>query len=142
MKREYFVHNGVQYNKGTIIIIQWPSIYARCLCDEKATFLYYDTDTCEYIIEIFGKTYNYSKESFERDFKGVYGQNKAAIMPTYTKYTFSDELNIDGLMIAWIWYVFIMIVATIFHDRVGLWVLASIVFFTYRNNKLKEAGYK
>ena len=58
------------------------------------------------------------------------------------KATFKDELNIDGMFIAWLWYVFIMLIATIFKDNIIIWTLTSLIFFHYRKTKLKEAGYQ
>jgi hypothetical protein len=56
--------------------------------------------------------------------------------------TLKDELNIDGLLIAWIWYIFIMVIGTIFKGNIAIWIFTSIIFFNYRNKKLREAGYK
>lgn len=144
MKQNYFIYNGRQYYSGTVIVIRWFSYLSRSVCDTNAKFLHFDTEANKYFVEIYGKTYEYTSEEFHRDFRGIYGEQsnvtKKQIMPK--KHTFSDELNIDGLLIAWIWYVFIMAVAVIFYDRIGIWIVASIMFFSYRNRKLKEAGYK
>lgn len=144
MKQNYFIYNGRQYNSGTVIVIRWFSYLSRSVCDTNAKFLYFDTDTNRYSVEIYGKTYEYTTEEFYRDFRRIYvKQNNVTKMQVEPKeHTFSDELNIDGLLIAWIWYVFVMAVAVIFYDRIGIWIVASIMFFNYRNRKLKEAGYK
>ena len=83
----------------------------------------------------------YFNDSFVRiyDPNARYGNAK---IQSQKSHTFSDELNIDGLLIAWIWYVFIMVVGSIFYDRIGIWIITSVIFFSYRNKKLKEAGYK
>ena len=47
---------------------------------------------------------------------------------------------IDGLFIGWLWYVFLMAVATIFTGNVILWILISVVFFNWRKNKIKKEG--
>ncbi len=146
MKQNYFVYNDKRYDTGTMIILSRFDIYSRRVCNTKAKFLWYDAELKRYSVEIYGKEYIYEKESFNKDFLGIYEPNKttAATQTSANNkaYTFSDELNIDGLLIAWIWYVFIMAVAVIFYDRIGIWILASIIFFNYRNKKLKEAGYK
>mgnify|MGYP003292042507 CR=1 FL=1 len=51
-------------------------------------------------------------------------------------------VNIDGLFIAWIWYIAIMLILFIFYDRLVGWIAVSIIFFNYRNKKLREAGFK
>jgi hypothetical protein len=146
MKQTYFVYNDKRYDIGTIIILYRFDIYSRRVCRTKAKFVWYDAELKRYSVEIYGKEYIYEEESFKKDFLGIYEPHKtSAVMQASTNhktYTFSDELNIDGLLIAWIWYVFIMVVAIIFYARIGIWILASIIFFDYRNKKLKEAGYK
>ena len=89
--------------------------------------------------------YNYPYKEFTQMVVGI---QKAAehipddIISEKQEYTFFDELNIDGLFLAWMWYIFIMAIATIFYARIGIWLFASVIFFSYRNNKLKEEGYK
>jgi hypothetical protein len=68
--------------------------------------------------------------------------NKWGYAQENKKHTLTEELSVEGLFIAWIWYIFIMVVAIIFNARIGIWLLASIIFFNYRNKKLKEAGFK
>ncbi len=145
MKQNYFVYNGQQYNTGTIITIQFVDCMIKKIYNTNAKFLYYDTEKKEYVVEIYGKEHLYEETLFYRCLRGIANYRAASIIETVTssqKHTFTDELNIDGLLIAWIWYVFIMAVGVIFYDRIGIWILASIIFFNYRNNKLKEAGYK
>lgn len=38
--------------------------------------------------------------------------------------------------IGWIWYIIIMIVGTIFNDRLIIWIVASAVFFLWKAGKL------
>lgn len=145
MKQEYFIRNGVRYDKGTVVILLWFNPYARNVYNEKSTFLYYDTDKNEYTFEIWGQKYTYPEEIFEHKFVEIYDPNKhkaSKAQQHQKQHTFSNELSIDGLLIAWVWYVFIMVVGIIFNDRIGIWILTSIIFFNYRNKKLKEAGYK
>lgn len=143
MKQNYFVYNGERYNTGDVIIIKFFNYKTRKMYNTKAIFLYYDTDEEEYVVEIYGNEYSYTKDRFYKslcDLEAVHTSKEARAAPTY--HTFADELKIDNLLIAWIWYIFIMAVAVIFYDRIGIWILASVVFFDYRNTKLKEAGYK
>ena len=58
------------------------------------------------------------------------------------KPTFKEQMDIPGLCLAFVWYIIVMFVAVIFNDRVGIWLIASLIFFSYRNNKLRKAGYK
>ena len=140
MKQDHFIYNDRRYNAGEHIQFMFFDSKIGKSYVTKVKFLYYDTLTKEYVIEIYGKEYSYTENIFHRNICNT-------TSPIYqsasnNKLTFSDELNIDSLLMAWIWYVFIMAVGTIFYARIGIWVLASIVFFNYRNKKLKEAGYK
>lgn len=144
MKQNYFMHNGEKYNSGTIIILRVFSCVSRSLCDTNATFLYFDTETNKYIVNIYGKVHEYTEENFYKILRRVPVERANIVKEDYEpkSHTATDELNLDGLLIAWMWYIFIMVVAFIFYDRVGIWILASVVFFSYRNKKLKEEGYK
>ena len=65
------------------------------------------------------------------------------IQPVYydretTNYTvdnrvFPSEGDID---IGWVWYIIIMLVAVIFKDRIIIWLVASAIFFTWKNGFL------
>ena len=143
--QNYFVYKGKRYDTGTIVILSRFDIYSKRICDTKSKFLYYDTESCEYVFDIYGKEYKYSEQYFNDNFVSIYDPEikyTHAQQQQKNSHTISDELNIDGLFIAWMWYIFIMIVGFIFYDRIGIWIFASIVFFNYRNKKLKEAGYK
>ena len=36
-----------------------------------------------------------------------------------------------------IWYILVMIIGTIFQDRIGIWLFATIIFFLWKNGYLK-----
>ena len=139
MKQDYFVYNDRRYNAGDLIPFMFFDGKVGRSYRTQVKFLYYNTDTKEYFIEVYGQEYNYTENMFYRNICNPVVHSTHNVK---SKFTFSDELNIDSLLMAWIWYVFIMVVATIFYDRIAIWILASIVFFNYRNKKLKEAGYK
>lgn len=141
MKQKYFIYNEVQYNEGDNILINFFDYRVCKTCRVNAKFLYYNTETREYHVEIYGKEYTYVENHFYKSLCTVKPRAPTVIVNN-KKYTFSDELNIDCLLFAWIWYVFIMTVGVIFYDRIVIWIFASIIFFNYRNKKLKEAGYK
>ena len=141
MKQNYFVYNGKNYNTGTIIVIKWCNHITRTVLNTNAKFISYDTETKKYTVEIYGNEYTYLESDFFNILCNIVDTNKVNITETMHN-NFSDELNIDGLLVAWVWYIFIMIIAVIFYDRIGIWIFASIVFFNYRRKKLKEEGYK
>ena len=145
MKQNYFIYDGKQYNKGDKIIINFFDVRAGKSYMANAKFLYYDSITAEYHIEVYGKEYVYAKNDFYKNLRNTISSHAPTVNAydiNCKKHTFVNELSVDGMLIAWIWYVFIMAVGVIFYDRIGIWILASVIFFNYRNKKLKEAGYK
>jgi hypothetical protein len=145
VKQNYFIYNDNRYEAGTIVVLSRFDYISRRVCDTKVKFLWHDAEAKEYSVEIYGKEYIYTEEFFCDNIIEIYDPNKPIInmhANNVKTHTFLDELNVDGLFIAWMWYVFIMAVGTIFYDRVGIWIFTSIIFFRYRNKKLKEAGYK
>lgn len=140
MIQNYFIYNGEKYPSGTIIKIN--SMGTKI---EDAVFLYYKTDINKYFVQVGSCTHICPKKLFDAILVEVTDKINTNVLnnyryPTETRNvsrTFKDELEIDGMLNAWIWYVVIMLVATIFNDRIGIWIFASIVFFTYRRKKLK-----
>ena len=145
MKQYYFLCNGHKYDTGTMIRVKQFNYITGKLNEIDAKFISYNLENNKYELEINNATKQYSKNDFDRVFCGIIGENNNKHHPpqlTQKKPTFQEELEIDGLLFAWMWYVFIMAIATIFYDRIGIWIFASVIFFNYRNKKLKEAGCK
>ena len=145
MKQNYFLHNGNKYERGTLIVINYFSyIVGRCY-DETGKFLYYDTDEQKYYVEIIGKQYSYTEESFRKSFRKIHGEivyHHIRVDKSPKTRTFSDELKIKDLKIAWVLYIAAMLISVVFYDRLLAWFFVSFIFFTYRHKKLKEYGYK
>lgn len=144
MSQNYFVYNNKKYYSGTLIYVNWANYVTRSLCKTLAKFCEFQNDKNSYIFEIDGMKHSRSTIDFYNILLGIYGEEKPR---NYTETrvkrgTFKDELEIDGLLFAWIWYIIIMAAAIIFHDRILIWCATSFIFFSYRNKKLKEAGYK
>jgi hypothetical protein len=43
--------------------------------------------------------------------------------------------NIDEVFYGWWWYIAIMLIGTIFNDRWTIWIITTIIFFSWRYNK-------
>lgn len=146
MKKDYVVCKGKTFKSGDVMDILWYTNGYYNKRKHTGIFLDCDEEKDEYRFVVDGVTYCYNHFLFYRTVYNEAAQaqntNNANHTTINKKLAFKDELNIDGLLLAWIWYVFIMVVAVIFVDRIGIWALASIIFFNYRNKKLKEAGYK
>ena len=149
MKKYYVVYKGIKYNSGdTINILRYTDKYGNTYRDPRlgvGIFLDCDEEKDEYRFVADGKTYCVNKICFFRticDSKAFESEKSHYANGKPRKATFKDELNIDGLFIAWIWYILIMLILVIFNDRIFGWIGASIIFFNYRDKKLKEAGYR
>lgn len=147
MKEKYFEYKGMRYKSGTILKIKPTTGRANPSPKmfEEATFMFYDTDSEKYFIQVGGTTYLLR----EKGFLDILIRPTHKINTDYLeevaeeeRWTPSRELAIDGMPIAWIWYIFLMGITFIFNGFIFYWTLISIVFFTYRNKKLREEGYK
>ena len=141
MKQDYVICKGKKYNSGDVINILWYTHGNRNAHKHTGIFLDCDEEKDEYRLIVDGVTYSFNKTCFYRT---VYDKEYVIQSENNTenKVVIKDELSIDGLFIAWVWYVFIMLLAIIFKDCIAIWIIASAIFFSYRNRKLREAGYR
>lgn len=149
MRIPHFDYDGKRYASGTIIQIKPTRNKQYVLCEE-AVFLYHVPEKHWHVIA-FGPEDELilSSKDFFNILIGVvklqntkYAEQICQNINTEIKdITFGQELQIDGMLIAWIWYIFLMILITFFHDRIIGYIGFSIIFFRYRNKKLREAGY-
>ena len=148
-RENFFQYNGGIYYTGTIVRMYCSDRFGHDIVKD-AIFIWHITSTDKYVVQIGQCTYIYPRQHFYSMLVEVTGNmDLQSIQPAIMQWkqrnrpaTITDELNIDGLFIAWVWYIFIMLIATIFYDRVGIWFFATVIFFNYRNKKLKEAGFK
>ena len=143
MKQNYIICKGKRYNSGDTMDILWYTNGYRNAHNYTGIFVDCDPEKDEYRFIVDGFMYCFNKVCFWR----IVVSEPIQDGPLHkirkpSKPTFKEELSIDGLFVAWIWYIFIMLVLVIFNGRILGWIVASIVFFDYRNNKLRKAGYK
>lgn len=142
---EYFVYNGKKYDAGTVVTIN------RKGYEEDVTFYYVANGI--YIFRAYGSGEHimYSPDTLAQVIVAITNKIDNNFLNwkidherlcRKPQYSFSAELRIDVLFLAWICYIITMVIAIIFKDCIGIWCLASYIFFSYRNKKLKEAGYK
>ena len=142
-RQNYFVHNGKTYYTGTIIKVRdWASSIDRNAIINVA-FVYIDLDN--------GGRYVYSKiNNSQRKNVSVPEEMFFNILVEVTDNVniktrmpikkYRKDYEIPGLFIGWVWYIFIMGIAILFKDCIGIWALASIVFFPWRHKKLEKEG--
>lgn len=144
MKQDYVIYKGKRYNSGDKIDILWYTHGYKNAHPYIGIFLDCDEEKDEYRFIVDEMTYCFNKTCFYRTMydKSMYDNVKNMPNIKTKKLTLKDELNIDGLLVAWIWYIFIMAVGTIFKGNIVIWIVTSIIFFSYRNKKLENAGCK
>lgn len=130
--RNYFDVNGKRYYTGTIFIVNNMGKHVE------ATFICYNDAQSTYVYKIEDCTWRASEKAFWTKFVSVTNKrNDKAHIPVVKA---KKDLDIDGLFIGWMWYIFLMFVSVIFKDVIVLWILISIVFFNWRSKKIKEEG--
>ena len=145
MKQNHFVYNDKTYFSGTIIKIKQFDYVSRKNTETYATFCHYDTENKLYVCKVYNCMISYTHSIFNNSIICVTDMVDDKFLEYKIKCkklkeqqnTFANELKRDDLLIAWIWYIFIMMIAIIFKDRIGIWIFASIIFFNYRKRKLK-----
>lgn len=127
-----FQVNGKTYYTGTIFIINYLGKEAE------ASFICYDLEHSLFIFQIKHLTCRAHDTYFYNNFICATNKiDKSVRMPIIKK---RKDFEINGLFIGWIWYIFLMLISIIFKDAIGLWIIISIVFFSWRSKKIKEEG--
>lgn len=133
MFRDYFVFEGKKYYTGTIVKTSntkyTPETAFICYDEKWKLYRFKDKQ---------GRGLMVPESRMQDTIIGVTDRIDTTIkMPEIRK---KSDAHIDGLLYAWIWYIFLMVISTIFYDRVMLWVIFSVAFFAYRAAKIKEEG--
>ena len=85
-----------------------------------------------------GKLLLYQKKALNKNLVSITDKIDTSVHSPVEKKM--KDTQIDGLFLGWMWYIFLMIISVIFKDAIGLWILWSVVFFTWRKNKIKKEG--
>ena len=143
MKQDYFVCQGETYRSGDMFYIYYYGPYSSVPSIKAARFIEYDTETKHYSFWLNERGESSLREDlFLKCFRSKAYMAELNKPREPHKATFKDECNIDMLLIAWVWYIVIMVVGVIFYGRLVIWAVASYIFFDYRKRKLKERGFK
>ena len=132
MKQNYFLSNGEKYYTGTVFL----ALHNGKPID--ATFIYYDTDYRKFLYKINSCTYVVSENEFGKRFIAVTDKVDNTVNPPIKKRM--KDIEIEGLFFGWMWYIFLMSISLIFNGKIYLWILISLVFFSWRANKIEKEG--
>ena len=129
----YFDLNGERYYTGTIFIVK--NVFRE---PTEVCFVYYDTNSCRYVFKHKEQKFFWSEHAFYRDLVRVTNRvDNTVHMPQVKQ---MKDVQIEGLFLGWMWYIFLMAIASIFKENIGLWCLISVIFFNWRSNKIKKGG--
>jgi hypothetical protein len=132
MWRNYFEVNGKKYYTGTVFLINHAGK------QKEASFICYDERCSMYVYRTGVCTMHASDERFWRSFVSITNKHDNSVhVPRIRR---KNELDIDGMFLGWTWYIFLMLISCIFKSVIGLWAIISIVFFSWRSEKIKEEG--
>lgn len=145
-KQYYFIYNGRRVEPGAILQFKpWRGV-------EEVVFEWYVPDMDLYVIKYkspYGmKGTGIYGDEFKKHFVRVTSKMDEYVVRDHqmrmesNKLTFGKELQVDGMFLAWLWYIVLMAVTFIFVGRIFYWAVISVCFFIYRYGKLKEEGYK
>ena len=136
MRQNYFHYNGKQYYTGTVIKLKKGY---SCL---DAVFEWCDPANNTYAYRMLSCIHIVDKEWFNERIVGISKETpkptpvvSAPIKTNICGVPKIESNNGDGdfgLVLGWMWYIFLMVLATIFNDNVALWALISIIFFIWK----------
>ena len=128
-----FVVDGKKYYTGTCFKVK----ELGGVVDAVFVCTYYASRT--YIVYKVPNGQRFSPPSvFCKDFVCLTNTVDNAVQMPKTKHMRDRDIN--GLPLGWLWYIFLMAISTIFKDAIGLWILISVVFFSWRAKKIQEEG--
>lgn len=132
MLQNYIVFNGEKYYAGSIFVV-------NCMGKaSEAILIGYNDEYTSYFFKVNNKTCRMTESVFKNSFiratgNVVMNQN----IPTEKQ---RKDFDIDGLFLGWVWYIFLMVISIVFKDVIALWIVISIVFFSWRAKKIKKEG--
>lgn len=144
--RDYFEFKGVKYGIGTIVKVpntldlRWLSkdeIIEEAEFVGHSTFVF--TKNRRWYINLYesGGHFTGKYESYIEIIRPIYYQEPAPPKPP-NMFIRTGSGSWDAhneVCMGLIWYIAIMLLATIFKARIGIWILATIVYFSWKSKK-------
>ena len=137
MQEGHFIYNNIKYPTGTVVEIK--DFYNNKI--RTATFIYHDTNRDTYIFKYRDNCQQWivSSKDFFNNLQSITDKfDTTAKIPQRKKI---KDRYVDSLLIGWVWYIFLMIIFTLFNGRIFGWIGLSYCFFKWRKNKIKKEGY-
>lgn len=141
-KINYFYYQGRRIFKGTILKIK-PT-QSKYGIVEEGTFISWMPDNNMYCIciDTDGSTRTFRKNEFfnllldvteKQDNRFIINVNNISL----PQKTIRDKLQDDALLLAWIWYLFLMFILLFINGGIIVQLIITFIFFDYRSDKLQ-----
>ena len=144
--KDYFEFKGIKYGIGTLVKVprtvdlkysskEWlvvDSEFVGC-----STFVFTNLNGSVNLYESRGH-FSGKYEQYIEIIKPVYYQESEPPPQLQNIFLRTKSGSCDAhyeVCIGFIWYIVIMLIACIFKDRIGIWALATIVFFLWKTKK-------
>lgn len=143
--KDYFEFKGVKYGVGTIVKVpttrdlRWiPK--ERMIKEAKfigqSTFVFVPTTRFIVLYESMGHFSGPYEEYIEIVDPVYYQEQESPKPPNIFFRTGSGAWNAhNDVCIGFIWYIVAMLVTVIFKDRIGLWILETAIYFSWKAKK-------
>ena len=133
--QNFFEYNGKKYYTGTVV----KAKFAHKGHNRQYVFLAYDKTCNNYICQQGDFKLRMYPDYFYNQWLAEVTNDMDATAQA-PKEKLKNDANIDGLLFGWILYIFLMVISTIFVDRVMMWIIWSVIFFAYRSSAREKEG--
>ena len=140
-KLYYFEFKGARYPVGTVVRITEKEMKRIGADSPYITILnHYEnsngTHSCLIMksYDDWGITKSCEMNTFFSKFEDIV--EEVVLLPTKQRGNRYKDTEVDAMLYGWIYYILVMLIATIFNGRIFIWIVASIIFWTWRKRKL------
>ena len=142
LAHKYMKYKGKYYDVGTICKIKGRN------GPKLVRFMGWHFNNNRWNFELVDKNDYGLYDSYDR--AGVSAYCLEIVKPVYPNLMLTTSIQTDNrdkpsfwnIEVAWVWYIAIMVVTVIFKERIGLWILESVVFFGWKEGIFKGGKKK
>ena len=130
---DYFIINGKRYYTGTEFKIKYMGevVDAVFVCTQFAK-------RTEIVYRINGRQYFTPIPLFEKAFVSI--SNSVSNETQMPQVKYMKDRDVQYVSVGWMWYIALMLFGVIVKGTLIWWIFISVVFFSWRANKIKEEG--
>lgn len=138
MWQDHFTYKGNTYYTGAVFKVK-ECEYILGVYETEAAFVTYSPKKKQIVFKVNGKLHTILFSNVHAYIVAPTDKKDNSVHCPVKKQ--KSEFAIEGMHDAWIWYVVLMAITTIFKGNIFYWGLISWVFFSWRSKKIKNEGY-